>query len=102
MAKVSKPDMKGSVCPSCGNAGHLFLTDENGVRRQVLCGASVCQSGRETRIAARVEAGLQTWLAARESRQVYELVLADPKFTARLVGEVMRHLPPDPHQRSRR
>ena len=60
---MSKPSQ--SVCPTCSGRGYVFIADEGGVRRQILCGHSVCQGLLEERLATRI------------------------------MHEIMRHLPPD-------
>jgi uncharacterized protein (DUF983 family) len=62
---TSKAPLK-VVCPNCSGAGYVFIPDEKGARRHMLCGHSVCQQAAEERIAAHV------------------------------MREIMRHLPPAP------
>lgn len=102
MPKPPKPGA-GSVCPQCSGTGQIWFADAiKGGNVCAPCGHAVCQGHLEDRITARVERMLQTWLAGRESQNVYELALADPQFTHRLIAGVMRHLPPDINARAKR
>jgi hypothetical protein len=61
---ASKASQK-HVCPNCSGAGYIFIPDEKGVRRHMLCGHSSCESLREARITEHVMREIMRYLPPR-------------------------------------
>ena len=87
---MTKPT--ASICPNCSNKP-MFIASE-GRRVQVLCGHSVCQAAMEARITAHVVATTNRHHALGEARELADRLLEGTAFQ-RLMGAIMRHLPPD-------